>query len=441
MVNRQSRAFRAAVTIEHRVFGVTFLALLMLGAWFTYAVFDKSFAEYDEVTLEASKTGLQLPDHADVKVRGVIVGEVIDARTTAEGATLTLGLYPSRRDVVPADVTARIVPKTLFGEKYVALDIPENSTGEPIEPGAVIAEAELSMEVERVLRDIYPLLRTVRPADLNYTLTAVATALEGRGEAIGTNLTTLADYLERTNPQIPALVEDLRMLGEVSDVYRAAMPEVARLLRNSVSTGATFIEKEQKIQALFADVAAFSSTSRDFLEANGQNIIRLGELGARQLPVYEKYAPQYPCLFYGIVKAAPRQAESFRGYTLHINLETLPRQPRGYGAQDDAVYADKRGPMDVDLCWRGYRDEEWNQDNLPPQSMVPDIADGVDEPTGKNRPGPMLDLTSGFGGSEVERSVVNTVASPVLGVPADAVPDVASLLFAPLARGTEVELR
>ena len=443
MVNRQSRAFKAAVTIEHRVLGVAFLVLLMLAVWFTYAVFNKSFVDYDEVVLHASKTGLQLPDRADVKVRGVIVGEVIDQQVTRRGVDLTLGLYPSSRDEVPADVSARIIPKTLFGEKYVALEPPAGvvpSAAQAIQPGAQITEARVGFEVERLLRDIYPFLRTVQPAELNYTLTAMATALEGRGEAMGKNFATLEDYLRRTNPQIPALVEDLRRLSKVSDVYREAVPDLARLLRNSVSTGHTFIEKEQKIQALFADVAAFSSTSRDFLEANGDNMVRLSELSARQLPVYAKYAPEYPCLLDAIVKAIPRQNESFRGKTLHINLETLPKQPRGFGPQDDPIYGDKRGPMDEGLCRRAINGE-WNQNNLPPSSLVPNIRDGVDEPTGKQRPAPVLDLTSGYAGSADERDIVNAVAAPALGVSADQVPDVASLLFGPLARGTEVAPR
>jgi phospholipid/cholesterol/gamma-HCH transport system substrate-binding protein len=442
MVNRQSRAFRVAVLAEHRVLGAAFLGLLVLAVWFTYAVFNKSFTDYDEVTLRSSKIGLQLPNRADVKLRGVIVGEVLEASTTPEGAVLTLGLYPSQREVVPADVTARILPKTLFGEKYVALQTERPQSAPSIEPGAVIEESEVAIEVERVLDDIYPLLRAVQPAELNYTLTALATALEGRGEAIGSNLVTLNDYLERINPQIPDLVEDLRLLSRVSDVYRQAMPEVARLLRNGVTTGNTFVQKEQKIEALFNDVAAFSSTSRDFLEANGDNIIRLGELGARTLPVFEKYSPQYPCLLDGIVKIAPRQAQAFRNYTLHINLETLPRQPRGFGPQDDPVYGDKRGPHDPGLCRRAINDE-WGQDNLPPDFLVPDLVDGVEEPTGKQRPrvAPAVDLTSGWAGTAAERGVVNSVASPVLGVPRTEVPDVASLLFGPLARGTEVELR
>ena len=41
------------------------------------------------------------------------------------------------------------------------------------------------------------------------------------------------------------------------------------MLRNRVTTGHTFVEKEAKVQALFYDVAGFSSTSKDFLEQNG----------------------------------------------------------------------------------------------------------------------------------------------------------------------------
>ena len=62
-----------------------------------------------------------------------------------------------------------------------------------------------------MLSDLYPLLRTVQPAELNMTLNALATALEGRGDQIGENLETVDGYLKRLNPQIPQLVEDLRL--------------------------------------------------------------------------------------------------------------------------------------------------------------------------------------------------------------------------------------
>ena len=39
-----------------------------------------------------------------------------------------------------------------------------------------------------MLNDLLPLLHTVQPAELNATLNTLATALEGRGERLGENL-------------------------------------------------------------------------------------------------------------------------------------------------------------------------------------------------------------------------------------------------------------
>jgi phospholipid/cholesterol/gamma-HCH transport system substrate-binding protein len=423
-------------TARHRVLGVVFLVLLLFGVWVTYAIFSKKFVDYVPVTVETSHIGLQLPRLADVKIRGVLVGEVRTISSVGENARLDLAIQPDKAGIIPANATARILPKTLFGEKYVALQVPDDPAEETISAGDVITETEVAIEVEQVLSDFYPLLRAVQPAEINYTLTAVATALEGRGEDIGANLAVLDDYLKQTNPQIPKLVEDLRLLSEVSDTYRQVLPEVARFLRNSVTTGNTFVAKEQKIQALFADVAGFSATSREFLEQHGDNIIRLGELGQAQLPTFAEYAPEYPCLLQGQANWIPQMNSGWRGHTLHINLEVLPNQPRGYTPADDPTYDADNGPHCETLPTPPY-----SQANPGPQPQEGEVDDGVEQDLGKRRAAPFLDLTSGLAGTAAERSVVNAIASPVMGVPTDAVPDVATLLFGPLARGTEVTVR
>src|SRR6478752_10131244 len=104
-----------AGTALPKVMGVVFLSLVLTAGYLTYAVFTQKFAEYDEVTLETSTIGLQLPERADVKIRGVIVGEVLDFQPSDDGAKVTLGLYPSQVHTIPATVTGAIVPKTLFG--------------------------------------------------------------------------------------------------------------------------------------------------------------------------------------------------------------------------------------------------------------------------------------------------------------------------------------
>jgi phospholipid/cholesterol/gamma-HCH transport system substrate-binding protein len=374
---------------KHRMLGVGFLALLVFFVWGTYAIFTKEFVGYVPVTLLASRIGLQLPQRADVKIRGVIVGAVRDVSTDGHRSRLQLAIHPSQASLIPANVTARIVPKTLFGEKYVALQVPKDPVSRSIAAGDVIRESKVAIEVQKVLRDFYPLLETVQPAQLNYMLTSVADALEGRGAALGHNLVVLDGYLRRMNPQVPQLVSDLDKLSSVSDTYAGVLPQVAQILRSSVTTGRTFVQKEQKIKALFDDVAAFSDTSRGFLQANGDNIVRLTRLGQEQLPMYAEYAPEYPCMLKGLVGTIPGLSQIWRGHMLHINVETLPHQPTGYTAQDSPVYGADNPPDCAALPSPPY-----SQENPTPQPPMSQIKDGVESGHGKFRrrvaPGPAV---------------------------------------------------
>jgi len=422
---------------DHKLIGLVFISLLASGVWLTAAIFNKTFVEYDEVALETSKIGLQMPARADVKIRGVQVGEVLDFSTSADGAVITLGLYPEQTETIPANVTARIEPKTLFGEKYVALQVPAQPSPTSIREGDTITQTVQAAEVEQTLNDLYPLLRAVQPAEINMTLNAIATALEGRGDRIGDNLETLDSYLKRMNPLLPELVENLRTLGETSELYAEVLPDIATTLRNQVVTGETLISREQKLNQLFKDIRAFSGTTRTFLEENGDNLVRVNQLGARQLRVFAKYAPEFPCLLSGIVNAGVRQAEAFRGFMLHINLELLENQPRAYGPQDAPRYGDKRGPYCGELPSPSY-----NQQNIAP--YPPGGADdGVDEPTGKgtSRTAPGFGSVAVAPGTLAEHQTVEGLLAATWGVPASEVSDLSVLLLSPLLRGAEVSLR
>ncbi|WP_408896949.1 MCE family protein [Nocardioides sp. R1-1] len=361
----------------HKALGVVFVVLLLLGVWLTYATFTKKFTDYDEVTLKTSNIGLQLPNRADVKVRGVLVGEVLEARSgDAGGAELTLGLYPDKIDVIPANVTGSIVPKTLFGEKYVSLEVPETGPSGVIRAGATIDRTVVSTELEEVLSDLYPLLRTVQPAELNATLTALATALEGRGELLGKNLETLDSYLKRINPEIPALLEDLKLTAQVSDIYADILPEVAQILDDTVKTTGTLEEREAALTATLRDVRSFSDTARAFLDANAERLKRAGELSTQTLRAVARYAPTIPCMAAAVVKVQGRLAEAFRGFELHIVLETLKDQPRKYTAADRPFFGEDRGPDCL-----GLPNIPYNQEN--PYPPLPRLNDGMSSSTGK----------------------------------------------------------
>ncbi|MCY7400054.1 MAG: MCE family protein [Nocardioides sp.] len=419
-----------------RALGIVFLALLVLSVYLTYAVFTKKFTDYERVGLETSSIGLQLPMRADVKVRGKIVGEVLDLDATAGGARLTLGLFPAEIETIPANVTASIVPKTLFGEKYVSLLVPDQPDGTAIEAGDTITQTRVSTEVEKVLSDLYPLLQTVQPAKINMTLNAIATALEGRGDQIGENLETVDEYLKRLNPQIPGLVEDLRLTTQVSTTYQDILPELGDILQDTITTTGTLEDRSAKLNSLLKDVTAFSGTTQTFLEDNGQNLITLGEVSEAQLDVLARYSSEFPCLLQGVENAGKRQAEAFRNFTLHIVLETLPNQPRPYTAADTPMIGDDRGPDCVNLP-----NPSGSQAN--PVRQQPDFNDGVDSPTGKGTSRAPTDYVRndlGYAGTPQEADVLKTLLAPGLGRSATEVPDLGVLLVGPMARGATVSI-
>lgn len=423
-----------------RVLGVMFICLLALGVWFVNAVFTQKFVSYDKVALKTDTVGLQLPSRADVKVRGVIVGQVLKAAPGTDGATLTLGIKPDKIKEIPKDVSASILPKTLFGEKYVELDIPKGAnTTTSLKAGDTITQTALPFEVEKVLSDLYPLLRTVQPAELNYTLNALATALEGRGEKIGQSFVTLDSYLKRMNPEMPKLINDLRLLSTVSATYADVMPQIAATLRNTVKTGNTLRTKSEKLHSFLQDVASFSNTAKAFLDANGDNLIQLGKVSEPQLALLRRYSPEFPCLLEGLVRQAPRLGSTFRGFVFHIQLETLKTQPRGYNPGDRQVYGAHNPPT----C-AGLPNPPGSQAH--PYNLAPNFNDGVNNlgrgdnqrtATGFSR----TSLTSTFGGTAETTAMVNSLTAPALGVPVDQVPGVTTLLFGPLAAGTEVSTR
>jgi virulence factor Mce-like protein len=177
-----------------RVYGVVFLVVLALLVGLTVAIYKQTFVPVVHVTLQTDRVGNQLAPPADVKLRGMIVGEVRSVSSNGRFASVDLALKPGSVDLIPSNVRARLLPKTLFGEKFVDLVIPPNPSPQPLSAGDVIPQdhSRTAIELERVLDNIMPLLRAVKPAQLNETLDAFATALEGRARTSSWSTSTSA---------------------------------------------------------------------------------------------------------------------------------------------------------------------------------------------------------------------------------------------------------
>ncbi|MET8204963.1 MCE family protein [Streptomyces sp. NPDC005373] len=404
-----------------RLYGVVFLAVLALLLSLSVAAYQQVFTSVVRITLEADSLGNQLDPRADVKLRGLLVGEVRAVRADGTKATLDLALKPEYVASIPSDVHARLLPKTLFGEKYVDLVAPARPWARPIRAGDVITQdrTRVGIELQQLMNDLLPLLRTVRPGKLNATLSAFATALEGRGGRIGDNLTRVEDYLHRLNPHLPSLTEDFARLADVAEVYGDAAPDLMGILRNTVTTSRTIVEERDRLAAALTTTATAAGTADGFLDANGDRLITLGRVSRPTLGVFARYSPEYPCLFAGLVREEQASEQAFKGGKMHITLEVV-RQQGAYEPGEYPRYADRSGPNCRDL----------------PHPPVPAPGVHLDDGSKKGSPSGPADVSA----TRAEQRAVGSLVAPVLGVPADEVPPVATLLFGPMARGTAVSV-
>jgi phospholipid/cholesterol/gamma-HCH transport system substrate-binding protein len=133
--------------------------------------------------------------------------------------------------------------------------------------------------------------------------------------------------------------------------------------------------------------------------------------------------------------------QAFRNKTLHIILEQLPRQPRGYNVRDVPAFADDRGAFPYCQDLYAAINGKYDQGNLIPQRLIPQIRDGVEYPVGKGRGPGRAPVGDAVAATQAEQTVIDVAAAPVLGVPVEEVPDLATLLLGPVARGMEVDVR
>lgn len=420
-----------------RLLGLAFVVALAAAMTLSVLTYRKAFTPVTWVTLRTDRIGLQLSEGADVKLRGVIVGEVREVATNGDGAFLRLALDPDQP--VPSTVVARLLPKTLFGEKYVEL---VSSGGGRIADGAVVEQdrSQAAVELERVLDSILPLLRAVQPDKLAATIGALAYALDGRGERLGNDLVTLNDLLRQLNAQMPTIAEDIRRLAEVATVYDGAAEDLLAILRDATVTATTVTEQRAQLAGFLADATDLATTTRIFLDRHDDWLIRLGQVTRPVLDLLATYSPEYPCLLRGVVDLQPAAEAVFASGRMHVTLEITKDNGKYVSGRDEPVYGAHNGPNCRGLPNPGPPSPEFRVNDGYGGPAVGGLLDAQDSasgplagPTDRIQGAPM-----GFAGTAEEAGFIKPLVAASSGMRADQVPDVAVLLWGPLLRGAVV---
>ncbi|MFD6828578.1 ABC transporter substrate-binding protein [Streptomyces sp. TSRI0384-2] len=408
--------------LRRRSAGIVFLLVPALLVWLAVAVYDKRFTRSDPVVVETGTVGNEMHLGAEVKLRGVVVGEVRAIDATGSGARLTLAMKPGTLAGVPADVRAQMLPTTLFGERFVALVPPKAPSGEALAAGAVIAQDRSSsaVELQQVLDNVLPMLTAVQPQKLSATLSAVSRALEGRGEKLGDTLTTLDTHLAKFNSHLPALNRDLRHLVEVSHVYADAAPDILTALTDFTTTSSTLAEQEGRLAATYGATTRTAEDLTTFLRQNQDNIIRLSATSRPTLELLAEYSPSFPCTLRTLAEFVPAMDKALGKGTdrpgLTVEVTTVPSRGAYRPGRDTPSYDASGGPRCYPVPYLGT--------SVKPAAQPPAAAE----------------QELGPANSPQENDLVNELLAPGAEKSPGDLPDWSSLLAGPAFRGAEVTL-
>lgn len=412
--------------VGRRLAGVAFLLVPVLLVWLSIAVYGKRFTGVAWVTLRTASAGSEMRPHADVKLRGVVVGEVREISSDGGAATLRLAIQPDKVRLLPRNVSAQLLPTTLFGARFVALVPPARPSLERLTAGSVISQdrSANAIELQQVMDDLYPLLTAVRPAELAATLTAVSQALDGRGADLGRTMAELDAYLKKINPSVPALNRDIRLLVEVSRGYTEAAPDILQALHDFAYTSRSLVEQRNDLARLYASVTDASQDLGDFLRENSGNVIRLSAASRPTLELLSRYSPEYPCTLRMLSDFVPVMDKVLGKGTgrpgLHVNVTTLPSKGRYVPGKDRPRYTDRSGPH----CY-----------------PVGGTAVPRSAPPGAATPVAVAPGALGLPNSPEENRLVNELLAPGLQDVPEALPDWSSVLVGPVYRGAEVRIK
>ncbi|MBO4241383.1 MCE family protein [Pseudonocardia alni] len=330
--------------------GLAFVTVIVVLLGLAVAQYSGVFSSGVPVTLNVARVGTQMQERSDVKVNGLIVGQVDQVVSNGTNTSIEMSMDPQFLDQIPENVTAQLLPKTLFGEKFVSLVPPAAPSTARLAAGDVIPEdrSQAALEVERVLDELLPLLQTVRPQDLATTLGSLSQALQGRGNQLGETLTQLNTLVEGLNPAVPDLQEDIRQLATFSDNLNQAAPDLLDALDNLTVTSRTIVEKREGLRNLYRSITGASDDLRAFLDANGENIIGLSAASRPTLETLARYSPEFPCLTRQLVELIPKINDAIRPGTdrvgVNITLEIVASKGKYLPNQDEPEYGDDRGP-------------------------------------------------------------------------------------------------
>lgn len=306
-----ARSVSDSDTGAKRIAAVGLIVFVVACVALSIALFTSAFTSTVPITVESSRSGLVLDRDAKVKARGVEIGHVESISENPDGAVIRLAVYPDDLDSVPSNARVQIGSNTVFGAKSVDFETPAQPSPTPLEAGATVRSADVTVEINTLFERLTTLLQSTEPEKINATLGALASALDGRGDQLGLTLTDLDRYLQTVNPQIETLQRDLQKGAQTAGLYADVTPDLMRTLDAGTTVGDNLVAHQDQFESLLAGVTRTSHSGSMLLDGNGNQLIKsMHDLRAAASLVAE-YSPSLSCMIIGLNKGVEENGQAF----------------------------------------------------------------------------------------------------------------------------------
>lgn len=429
--------------------GIGYLVLIALLITLSVKIFTKSMPWQDaaEVTLTTTTPGLELNPQSDVKFQGLRVGEVRRITSDGRSARIELAIEDDKLALLPANIDAAIVPKTLFGEKFVDLRLPAQPVAARLAAGGAIAQSTTSVEIGSLFRTLVPVLEALKPEQLSVVLNSLAQAVDGRGATLARTVNQLDAFLGELAPNLDTFVADIEQFGAVSDIYAAGAPDLLRLLAASAGISRDLlVPKETDFAAFLDQVIATGEDTREVLAENADNLIRLSGRSRPVLALLDEYSSALPCFLKGLHTADNLANRAIGGHGPYTNLVVdvvAQNKPYTFPADgvDNPTSDGNNANLPFDVPRFGPHCPEFSAEVLGLKAVKPYYAaaqgNTIDAP-GTPRAGTRPTSASV---TEARLALARVLAARSLGVDVDEVPGYADLLVTPMLADGEVSVR
>ncbi len=255
------------------------------------------------VTAEFERAGLNVRKGDEVRVRGVPVGRIAAIEVDDVGAVVRYALRIDPDAEVAADTTARLVPKTLFGDKFVELQ-PASPGGPALADGAVIPleRTAPATEIQTLLDELVPVLRSIDPVQVSNTLASFAEGLDGTGSDIEAVLETLPPVLEELTRRRDDLSTLFRSVPGVAGTVEARATELARAADHFGDLADLVVDEQPELARFLDGTTALSAEAAALLTEDGEVLQGVLDDGYTVLDIVSGY----PGAITALLNGAPR---------------------------------------------------------------------------------------------------------------------------------------